>query len=76
MADDDGVVVVTSEAFVQILPVAREIVRVEREQADRVRAGQSLWAQLGLDEYLERRSGDPTYDLRRHLAGRGGAIET
>lgn len=75
-ADDDGVVVVAAEHSSDVLAVAHRILSTEVAQAHRMRAGDSLRAQLAFDEYLALRADDPSYSLRDHLQARGGAIET
>jgi hypothetical protein len=54
---------------------ARAIWQVEREQASRIAAGETLRAQTSFDEYLSRRANDLSYTLRQHLRQIGGAIE-
>jgi regulator of RNase E activity RraA len=75
-ADDDGVLVVPGEAWPDVAASAAAIQRTELAQADRMAAGESLRDQLGFADYRARQAQDPTYSLRRHLAERGGAIET
>lgn len=74
-ADDDGVLVFASEHRAALAEAATGIVRTETAQADRMRAGDSLRAQLDFADYRARQAADPTWTLRRHLAERGGAIE-
>ena len=74
-ADEDGVVFVSRDRVEQVLAVAREIDRVEREQAQRVLAGETLRDQTQFAEYLARRAADPLYTFRMHLRRIGGAIE-
>lgn len=74
-ADDDGAVFTPLASAPAILEAAREIFGRERRQADRVRAGESLRAQLRFADYLDRRGREPDYTLRRHLREIGGAIE-
>ncbi|HEX5591606.1 MAG TPA: RraA family protein [Candidatus Limnocylindrales bacterium] len=76
VADDDGVLFLAAAEVEEAFRIADEIVATERAQADRIKAGTSLRAQLGFDRYLERRAADPSYDFRRHLRESGGAIET
>lgn len=57
------------------METARGILRTEREQARRIRAGESLRAQTRFDDYLKARAEDPAYTFRRHLRRIGGAIE-
>lgn len=49
--------------------------QTEREQARRIRAGETLRQQTAFDDYLARRAADPSYTFRRHLRRIGGAIE-
>ena len=74
-ADGDGALFVPLEAAEKILETARDIFGRERRQADRVRAGETLRAQLRFADYLDRRNREPDYTLRRHLREIGGAIE-
>jgi 4-hydroxy-4-methyl-2-oxoglutarate aldolase len=74
-ADDDGVVFVPAERADHVLATAHEIWQVEREQAGRIRTGDTLRRQTSFDDYLARRADDPSYTFRRHLRRIGGAIE-
>jgi regulator of RNase E activity RraA len=74
-ADGDGVLFVEAARADDVLDVARQIWRTEREQAGRIRAGETLREQTRFDQYLERRAADPSYTFRRHLRHIGGAIE-
>ena len=74
-ADDDGVLFVAAERADEVLTTARQIWETEREQARRIRAGETLRQQTAFDDYLERRGADPSYTFRRHLLRIGGAIE-
>ncbi|RKN36364.1 RraA family protein [Micromonospora musae] len=73
--DDDGVLFVAADRAEKVLAAAARIRQVEREQAARIRAGETLRRQTGFDEYLARRVVDPAYTFRRHLRRVGGAIE-
>jgi 4-hydroxy-4-methyl-2-oxoglutarate aldolase len=73
--DDDGVVFVAAERAEQVLTTARQIWQTEREQARRIRAGETLRQQTVFDDYLARRAADPSYTFRQHLRRIGGAIE-
>jgi regulator of RNase E activity RraA len=73
--DDDGVVFVRAEHAEQVLTIATNIWRTEREQARRIAAGDTLRAQTRFDDYLAERAADPSYSFRRHLRRIGGAIE-
>ncbi|WP_395358781.1 RraA family protein [Streptomyces sp. YH02] len=74
-ADDDGVLFVPAARVDAVLDVARTLFRTEREQARRIRAGETLRAQTRFDAYLSGRAEDPTYTFRQHLRRTGGAIE-
>jgi 4-hydroxy-4-methyl-2-oxoglutarate aldolase len=73
--DDDGVLFVPAADASRVLATAERIRRVEREQADRIRAGDTLRKQTAFDEYLTLRDADPEYTFRKHLRRIGGAIE-
>jgi 4-hydroxy-4-methyl-2-oxoglutarate aldolase len=75
VADDDGVVFVSSSKIDEVLKVARSIYKVERSQAEKIKAGKKLWEQLDFDGYLSKRETDSSYSLRKHLRQRGGAVE-
>ncbi|MFJ9576638.1 RraA family protein [Streptomyces sp. NPDC101191] len=74
-ADDDGVLFVAADRVDAVLDTAESIFRTERDQARRIRAGETLRDQTRFDEYLELRARDPEYSFRRHLRRIGGAIE-
>jgi 4-hydroxy-4-methyl-2-oxoglutarate aldolase len=74
-ADDDGVLFVASGRVEEVLATTRRIWETEREQAGRIRAGETLRDQTSFDEYLAQRGADPSYTFRRHLRRIGGAIE-
>jgi 4-hydroxy-4-methyl-2-oxoglutarate aldolase len=74
-ADDDGVLFVAAGRVEEVLAAARQIWETEREQARRMRAGETLRQQTAFDDYLARRAADPSYTFRRHLREIGGAIE-
>lgn len=75
-ADDDGVLIVPKGRADEVLELAATIQATEQAQAERMVSGESLRAQLDFTGYRTRQAEDPTYSLRRHLAERGGAIET
>jgi 4-hydroxy-4-methyl-2-oxoglutarate aldolase len=74
-ADDDGVVLVAAEAAEAVVGAAQGIRRVERAQADRIRAGETLRRQVRFADYLARRRTDPSFTFRAHLREVGGEIE-
>jgi 4-hydroxy-4-methyl-2-oxoglutarate aldolase len=74
-ADDDGVAFVPSDRLDEVLDAARAIWEVERDQASRIAAGDTLRAQTSFDQYLSRRANDSSYTFRKHLRQIGGAIE-
>jgi len=73
--DDDGVVFVAASQAGEVLAAARQIGEVERNQAGKIRAGQTLRQQTAFSEYLAQRAVEPSYTFRRHLRRIGGAIE-
>lgn len=73
--DDDGVLFAPASAADALVATAREIVATETAQAERMRAGTSLRAQLDFAGYRRGQAADPGLTLRAHLAARGGAIE-
>lgn len=73
--DDDGVLFVAAERAEEVLATAHQIWQIEREQARRIKAGETLRQQTAFDDYLARRAADPSYTFRRHLRRIGGAIE-
>jgi 4-hydroxy-4-methyl-2-oxoglutarate aldolase len=73
--DEDGVLFVAAERGEQVLATAHQIWQTERDQARRIRAGQTLRQQTAFDDYLVQRDADPSYTFRRHLRRIGGAIE-
>ena len=74
-ADDDGCVFVTAAFVGDLLATARTIWQRERQQAEAIKAGDTLHRQLRFAEFLERRSKDATYTFRQHLRKMDGAIE-
>jgi regulator of RNase E activity RraA len=74
-ADDDGAVFVTFQIVKEILSTAREIRDIERGQAELFHRGKNLRMQLRFDDYLSKRTADPSYTFREHLRQIGGAME-
>ncbi|MCX5339004.1 RraA family protein [Streptomyces atratus] len=73
--DEDGVLFVPAEHVEEVLATAHTIRQTEREQARRIRAGETLRKQTSFDDYLAQRTADPSYTFRQHLRRTGGAIE-
>jgi regulator of RNase E activity RraA len=73
--DDDGVLFVAVDQAETVLTTARQIWQTEREQARRVRSGETLRQQTAFDDYLALRAADPAYTFRKHLRRISGAIE-
>jgi 4-hydroxy-4-methyl-2-oxoglutarate aldolase len=73
--DDDGVLFVAADRAEEVLVTAHQIWQTEREQARRIREGETLRRQTAFDDYLAQRADDPSYTFRRHLRRIGGAIE-
>jgi 4-hydroxy-4-methyl-2-oxoglutarate aldolase len=73
--DEDGVLFVEAERAAEVLATAQQISQTERQQAHRIRNGETLRRQTDFDGYLARRAADPTYTFRQHLRQIGGAIE-
>ena len=74
-ADDDGCLFVRSEDVEELLVTARKIWRRERQQAEAIKAGRALRAQLDFARYLQKRTADPSHTFRDHLRNIDGAIE-
>ena len=73
--DDDGVIFLARDRADEVIAAAVQIVATETAQADRMRGGTSLRAQLDFAGFLAKQAVDPAMTLRRHLAEHGGAIE-
>lgn len=73
--DDDGVVFIAAGRAAEVLATARQIGHTEREQANRIQAGQTLRQQVAFDDFLTRRAAEPSHTFRQHLRRIGGAIE-
>ena len=74
-ADDDGALFVAAEHAGQVLATAHQIWQTERDQARRIKEGQTLCQQTAFDDYLARRAADQSYTFRQHLRRIGRAIE-
>ena len=74
-ADDDGCLFVTSENVEELLATARTIWERERQQAEAIKGGRALRAQLDFARYLEKRTADPSHTFRDHLRNIDGALE-
>ncbi|WP_443732115.1 RraA family protein [Streptantibioticus silvisoli] len=75
LGDDDGVIFVPSSGAAEVLDLAEAIRDTERGQAERIRSGTSLRAQVRFDTYLAGRRENPALTFREHLRAVGGAIE-
>jgi len=75
MGDANGVVFLPMAHAEEIAIIARSIRDTERTQAERMRQGTSLRAQLQFSDFLARRSSNPATTFREHLRRVGGAIE-
>ena len=76
VGDDDGVLVLPGHEQDRLFALALQIQETEGRQARRMADGESLRAQLDFAGYRRKQAEDPSMTLRKHLAERGGAIET
>jgi 4-hydroxy-4-methyl-2-oxoglutarate aldolase len=74
-ADDDGCVFIPLAIADELLKAAHSIWVTERRQAELIKKGATLRAQLNFSEYLSKRGTDPSYTLRKHLRNANAAIE-
>ena len=74
-ADTDGVLFVPSKNLDELLSTANKIWQTERYQVEALHSGKKLSQQLHFEEYLAKRSADPSYSFRKHLRDIGGSIE-
>ncbi len=75
MGDANGVVFLPMAHAEEIAIIARSIRDTERTQAEKMRQGTSLRAQVQFSDFLARRSSNPATTFREHLRRIGGAIE-
>jgi len=75
MGDANGVLFVPAARAQEIAALARSIRETERAQAEKMRRGTSLRAQLRFADFLAGRSANPAFTFRDHLRRIGGAIE-
>ncbi|MGP4111475.1 RraA family protein [Streptomyces sp. 4N509B] len=75
LGDDDGVLFVPAARAEEVLTLAEGIRDTERRQADLVRSGRTLRAQLSFADYLTLRRESPDLTFRAHLRSVGGAVE-
>jgi 4-hydroxy-4-methyl-2-oxoglutarate aldolase len=75
MSDENGVLFVPLTRAEEIATAARSIRETERAQAEKMRQGTSLRAQLQFADFISRRSSNPGLTFRQHLRRIGGAIE-
>ncbi|MFU8854187.1 RraA family protein [Micromonospora sp. SL1-18] len=75
LADEDGVLFVPAVRVGELFDLAESIRDVERRQAERIRTGEPLRAQVGFGTYLAAREEQPALTFREHLRRVGGAIE-
>jgi 4-hydroxy-4-methyl-2-oxoglutarate aldolase len=75
IGDEDGVLFFPIESSAEVLATAETIRDTERRQADRIRAGRTLRAQVKFDVYLAHRAQNPSLTFREHLRAVGGEIE-
>ncbi|GGL02308.1 demethylmenaquinone methyltransferase [Sphaerisporangium melleum] len=73
--DDDGVLFIPAEAAEELFTLAERIRDTERRQAEHIRTGRTLRAQVRFEAYLDRRRHEPSFTFREHLRAIGGAIE-
>jgi len=73
--DDDGLLFVPAGRIDEIFSLAQTIRDTERHQAEQIRGGTTLRAQLHFDDYLAKRETNPELGLREHLRSVGGAVE-
>ncbi|WUJ72969.1 RraA family protein [Kribbella soli] len=75
LADEDGAIFVPADRVDELFGLAESIRDTEHRQADEIRAGRSLRAQVRFGEFLTARAADPSLTFRQHLRAVRGAIE-
>ncbi len=75
IADGNGALFVASDAWPQVRETAEGIAAKEREQSARIAAGETLYEQLRVAAYINKRDANPEHTFRAHLRTEGGAIE-
>ena len=75
MGDENGVLFVPIARAEEIATAARSIRETEGAQAEKLRHGASLRAQLQFTDFLSGRASNPALTFRQHLRRIGGAIE-
>lgn len=75
MGDENGVLFMPIARAEEIATAARSIRETERAQAEQMRQGTSLRAQLQFTDFISRRSSNPGLTFRQHLRRIGGAVE-
>ena len=75
VGDEDGVLFLPAASAEDVLATAETIRDTERRQADLIRGGRTLRAQVKFDVYLASRAENPSLTFREHLRAVGGEIE-
>ncbi|MFE9657224.1 RraA family protein [Micromonospora sp. NPDC006431] len=75
LADEDGVLFISATRARELFDLAESIRDTERRQAERIRSGEPLRAQVGFGGYLAARAENSALTFRDHLRAVGGAIE-
>lgn len=75
LGDDDGILFIPAARAEELFVLAETIRDTERRQAERIRQGTSLRAQVRFHDYLAQRRQTPSLTFRQHLRAVGGAIE-